>query len=489
MTRFLGQRLSSSLNAWLITAIALLLTQVVLSMMFKDRPSAAGRAAMGYSPMLMTATAIAIVNAIARTARMTILFWAFFTIGIVLWLMDILLWTRFSVEFPDRFSLLVAMLSLLLVAYFLSVETTQRKRAEKALTESEERLRLAAQAGKMYAYEWDARKNRIVRSAECIDILGGVANLDNETFDRMLARIHIEDRERFANAVKALSRAHPICQLSYRIARSDGSIIWLEESAQALFDSHGAMMRLVAMVADVSRRKEAEKALSDLSGRFVAALEQDRTRVAKELHDDVSQRLALVAIMLKSLGQNLPKTNAEIVAALQSMWQTVSEISSEIHYLSRQLHPSTLGLGLGSALRTFCEGVERQYGLKVRVTCQRVPDAVPGDDAMCVYRVAQEAISNIVKHSQAKEARLELTGTSDHLELVISDEGKGFEYDTERELGLGLLSMRERLRLVGGTLRIRAGSGGTEVVAQVPLKPAVLRTGAPETKTTDHLSV
>jgi signal transduction histidine kinase len=193
--------------------------------------------------------------------------------------------------------------------------------------------------------------------------------------------------------------------------------------------------------------------------------------------------------MLKSLGQNLPKTNAEIVAALQSMWQTVSEISSEIHYLSRQLHPSTLGLGLGSALRTFCEDVETQYGLKVRVTCQRVPDAVPGDDAMCVYRVAQEAISNIVKHSQAKEARLELTGTSDHLELVISDEGKGFEYDTERELGLGLLSMRERLRLVGGTLRIRAGSGGTEVVAQVPLKPAVLRTGAPETKTTDHLSV
>jgi signal transduction histidine kinase len=489
MTRFLGQRLSSRLNAWLITAIALLLTQVVLSLMFKDRPSAASRAAMGYSPMLMTATAIAIVNAIARTAKMTFLFWVFFTIGIALWLTDILLWTRFSVEFPDRFSLIVAMLSLMLLAYFLSVETAQRKRAEKALTGSEERLRLAARAGKMYAYEWDARKDRIVRSAECVDILGSLASLDNETFDRMLARIHIEDRERFANAVKALSRAHPSCQLSYRIARSDGSIIWLEESAQALFDSSGTMLGLVGMVADVSTRKEAEKALSDLSGRFVAALEQDRGRVARELHDDVSQRLALAAVMLKNLGQNLPKTNAEIVAALHNMWQTVSEISSEIHYLSRQLHPSTLGLGLGSALRTFCEGVERQYGLKVMVTCERVPDAVPGDDAMCVYRVAQEAISNIVKHSQAKEARLELTGTSDHLELVVSDKGKGFEYDTERERGLGLLSMRERLRLVGGTLRIRAGSGGTEVVAQVPLKPAVLRTGAPQTKATDHLSV
>jgi signal transduction histidine kinase len=293
----------------------------------------------------------------------------------------------------------------------------------------------------------------------------------------MLARIHIEDRERFANTVKALSRAHPSCQLSYRVVRPDGGTIWLEERAQALFDSKGAMLRLVGMVADVSTRKEAERALSDLSGRFVAALEQDRTRVATELHDDVSQRLALVAVKLKSLGQNVPKTNAEIAVALHNLWQTVSEISSEIHYLSRQLHPSTLGLGLGSALRTFCESVQRQHGLKVMVTCQRVPDTVPGDDALCVYRVAQEAISNIVKHSQAREARLELTGTSDHLELLVRDDGKGFEYDTERELGLGLLSMRERLRLVGGTLRIQTGASGTAILARVPLK-STLKAGA-----------
>src|SRR5882762_2245103 len=427
MRRFLGKRLSSNPNAWLITAIILLVAQVVLSLMFKDRPSAAGRVVMNYSPMLMTATAMAIANAIARTARMIVLFWVFFTIGIALWLMDILLWARFRVEFPDRFILLVAMLSLMLLAYFLSLETAQRKRAELALTESEERLRLAAQAGKMYACEWDARRDRIVRSAECIDILGSSANLDNETFDRMLARIHIEDRQRFANTVKALSRAHPSCQLSYRIVRPDGGTIWLEERAQALFDSKGAMLRLVGMVADVS------------------------------------QRLALVAVKLKSLGQNVPKTNAEIAVALHNLWQTVSEISSETHYLSRQLHPSTLGLGLGSALRTFCESVQRQHGLKVMLTCQRVPDTVPGDDALCVYRVAQEAISNIVKHSQAREARLELTGTSDHLELLVRDDGKGFEYDTERELGLGLLSMRERLRLVGGTLRIQTGSSGTAI--------------------------
>jgi len=488
MRRFLGKRLSSNPNAWLITAIMLLVAQVVLSLMFKDRPSAAGRVVMNYSPMLMTATAMAIANAIARTARMIVLFWVFFTIGIALWLMDILLWARFRVEFPDRFILLVAMLSLMLLAYFLSLETAQRKRAELALTESEERLRLAAQAGKMYACEWDARRDRIVRSAECIDILGSSANLDNETFDRMLARIHIEDRERFANTVKALSRAHPSCQLSYRIVRPEGGTIWLEERAQALFDSKGAMLRLVGMVADVSTRKEAERALSDLSGRFVAALEQDRTRVATELHDDVSQRLALVAVKLKSLGQNVPKTNAEIAVALHNLWQTVSEISSETHYLSRQLHPSTLGLGLGSALRAFCESVQRQHGLKVMLTCQRVPDTVPGDDALCVYRVAQEAISNIVKHSQAREARLELTGTSDHLELLVRDDGKGFEYDTERELGLGLLSMRERLRLVGGTLRIQTGSSGTAILARVPLK-STLKAGALRNEASAHPTV
>jgi signal transduction histidine kinase len=453
--------------------------------MFKDRPSAAGRAAIDYSPMLMTAMAIAIVNATARTARMTVLFWAFLTMSIALWLIDILLWTRFNVEFPNRFSLLIALLSLTLLAHFLSLETKQRESVEKALTESEERLRLAAQAGKMYAYEWDARKDKIVRSAACVDILGGLANLDIETFDRMLAQIHIEDRERFGSAIKGLSPARPNCQLSYRVPRSDGSTIWLEESARAWFDARGTMLRVVGMVADVSTRKESEKALSDLRGRFVNALEQDRTRVARELHDDVSQRLALVAVMLKTLGQNLPKANAEMVVALHDLWQTVSEISSEVHYLSRQLHPSTLGTGLGSALRTFCEGVEKQHGLKVLVTCRHVPDAVSGDDALCFYRIAQEAISNIVKHSQAKEARLELTGTSDHLELLISDNGKGFEYDTERERGLGLLSMRERLRLVGGTLRIRTASSGTEVLAQVPLKPA-LEAGVLTAKATDQ---
>jgi signal transduction histidine kinase len=484
MRRFLGLRLSYSSNGWLITAIILLLAQLLLALIFKDSPSAVGRAAIDYSPLLMTAMVIAIVNSIARTARMTLLFWAFFTSGIALWLIDILLWTRFKVGFPSRFSLLVALLSLTVLAYFFSLETKQREQAEKALTESEERLSLAAQAGKMYAYEWDARQDKIVRSAACVDILGGLANLDIQTFDRMLARIHIEDRERFGNAIKGLSPARPNCQLSYRVPRPDGSTIWLEESARAWFDERGTMLRVVGMIADVSTRKESEKALSDLRGRFVNALEQDRTRVARELHDDVSQRLALVAVMLRSLGQNVPKTNAEIAAALHNMWQTVSEISSEVHYLSRQLHPSTLGTGLGSALRTFCEGVERQHGLKVLVTCRSVPDAVSGDDALCFYRIAQEAISNIVKHSQAKEARLELTGTSDHLELLISDNGTGFEYDTERERGLGLLSMRERLRLVGGTLRIRTASSGTEVLAQVPLKPA-LETGVLTAKATD----
>ena len=488
MRRFFRERLTYSSNTWFITAVVLLLAQLLLRLIFKDSPSAVGRAAIDYSPMLTTAMAIAIVNAIARTARMTILFWVFFTNGIGLWLIDILLWARFKVGFPNRFSLLVALLSLTVLAYFFSLEIRQRECVEKALTESEERLRLAAQAGKMYAYEWDAIEDKIVRSAACVDILSGLADSGTESFDRMLARIHVEDRERFARAIKGLSPAQPSCQLSYRVARSDGATIWLEESARAWFDPGGTMLRVVGMVADVSTRKESEQALSDLRGRFVNALEQDRTRVAKELHDDVSQRLALVAVVLKSLGQTVSKTDGEIAAALHSMWQTVSEMSSEIHYLSRQLHPSTLGTGLGSALRTLCEGIERQHGLKVLVTCRNVPDAVPGDDALCLYRIAQEAMSNIVKHSHAKEARLALTGTAEHLELHISDQGCGFEYDAERERGLGLLSMRERLRLVGGTIRIRTGLGGTEIVAQVPPKPSVVNSPTSRITTSDQVS-
>jgi signal transduction histidine kinase len=437
-------------------------------------PSSAGRMLVDYSALIMAATIVAILNAVHAAANPT-LFWSFLIAGIGLWLVDMGLWVRFHVEFPERFRLLVALTAVGFLGFFLFTEISRRQRAERSQLEGEERLRLAAQAGRMYAYEWDAVRDVIVRSPECSQVLGSLTELLDHTFGRMLAQIDAEDRERFAAAIRNLSPEKSQCQISYRVTRSDESPMWLEESARAFFDSRGRMLRVIGMVADVTARKNAERELVNLSARFVTAQEQERTRIARELHDDLSQRLALVAVTLESLGQNPPKSKLQMTVALHEMWCKISEISSDVHHLSRQLHPSTLGLGLGSALKTLCGGVERQHGLKLTVSCNQVPDALPSDVALCLYRVAQEAISNVVKHGNVQEATLELVGDSGHLSLRVIDRGQGFEYDAANEHGLGLLSMRERLRLVGGALTVRSRlSEGTEIVADVPVEHAAL---------------
>lgn len=353
----------------------------------------------------------------------------------------------------------------------VTADITRRKRAEEALRESEERLRLATQAGKMYASEWDVARNVIVRSVESADILGWVDEPENETHEQMLASVHPDDRERFISTVAAITPENSTLQVSYRVLRPDGTFVWLEESGRAFFDPQGKLQRMVSLVADVTERKLAEETLSSLSRRLIAAHEQERTRVARELHDDVNQRMALLQIGLGQLEQEVSGVSSRARDQLQSIAEVAIKVSSSLRDLSQQLHPSKLDiLGLVPSLGGLCQDFAVQHTLQIQFVHHRVPRLIPEDVALCLFRVAQEALKNVVQHSGAAAATVELSGHDDRIELRISDSGVGFNSDSAKlASGLGLISMQERLRLVGGQLSVESGSPhGTHIRVRIP---------------------
>jgi signal transduction histidine kinase len=226
-----------------------------------------------------------------------------------------------------------------------------------------------------------------------------------------------------------------------------------------------------------------------LSGRLITAQEDERRRIARELHDDVQQRLALLAMELDSVAlRRQAFAGEEAAACARDLWQKTVDISSDVHRLSYRLHPSKLeALGLLKTVQGYCRELS-QHGLQVSFAHDRVPDAVAPDVALCVFRVVQESLQNVLKHSDAVEARVRMAGGGGLLRVAVSDAGRGFDVTAQANGGLGLVSMRERLHLVGGELTIESAPGrGTVVAFQVPCtdeEGAALPGAAPEEERT-----
>ena len=207
-----------------------------------------------------------------------------------------------------------------------------------------------------------------------------------------------------------------------------------------------------------------------LTGRLIEAQEDELRRVARELHDDLSQGLALLAVELDLLACQPPRSEGETGGRLRELSARVRELSSATHSLSHQLHPSKLEeLGLVAAVRGLCAELGRHHALTVDFTHTGVPRGLPPAAALCLYRVAQEALRNVVRHSGADRAAVGLIGTPAGVRLVVADGGVGFDPTVHRNGGLGLVSMRERTHLVGGELTIEARpAGGTRIDIRVP---------------------
>jgi signal transduction histidine kinase len=250
----------------------------------------------------------------------------------------------------------------------------------------------------------------------------------------------------------ALRRAHS--ELEQRVL----------ERTHELFRSNARLGRQVAK----RMRLEAER--TELVRRLVHAQEDEHRRIARELHDDLTQRLAALAIDAGTIEQ-LPGSPEHIRDKARGMREQLVALSESVHSLSHQMHPSILeDLGLVDTLRSECLSVNQRDGITVKLDARGVPFDLPRDVALCVFRVAQESLRNIARHARCDRASVRLIGISRELVLCVRDWGAGFDVDTRRERGLGLECMRERAGLVQGRLVIRSQPGkGTKVTLRVPL--------------------
>jgi signal transduction histidine kinase len=227
---------------------------------------------------------------------------------------------------------------------------------------------------------------------------------------------------------------------------------------------------IAALLLQMRRRRAVESQLHELSGRVISGQEEERRRVARELHDGASQQLALLAIELDQLGLGAPDPRA-LPERGRALAGRVRELSSDLHRLAYELHPTILDqLGLVAALRQFAARFGAVHGIRVEVGEAGWPPDVPRGISLALYRVAQETLQNVAKHSGATGASLVLRGAADAVRLIVSDDGKGFDLARAGQgAGLGLAGMHERLRLVGGKLHVdSAAGGGTVVTATVP---------------------
>jgi signal transduction histidine kinase len=223
----------------------------------------------------------------------------------------------------------------------------------------------------------------------------------------------------------------------------------------------------------VTDEKEAKIASAEFGSKLIRAQEEERARIARELHDDINQRLALLANGLQNLGSENVVADAHQInhnGKGQELWRLTNEIAADIQHLSHQLHPSKMRyLGLATAVRDLCQEFSRQHDIPIECIVHDIPKTLDDDVSLNLYRTIQECLHNVAKHSQARHVRVDLTRKATLLHLRVSDDGIGFNPADVVDKGLGLLSMRERLRSVGGELSIWSRpSLGTQLEGTVP---------------------
>jgi signal transduction histidine kinase len=269
--------------------------------------------------------------------------------------------------------------------------------------------------------------------------------------------------DRFMEAIERACATHETAVVAYELRLPGNETRYYQAS---LVDA--GHDRVLSIVRDVTESRRARERTSSLAGRVIANHEAERARIVRELHDNIGQRLASLTMEIERTGKDA--WSPEVRTRLQTLAQRSEAIAAELAQLSRELHPPTLEvLGLVLSLKALCSDVARQSGIDISLVHRGVPEPLDWRVAVSVYRIAQEALHNVVKHSGARSASVQLVGGANTLSLYVADTGAGFD-TAAAHAGIGLASMRERLEFLNGALAVHTVKGsGTRIVVRIPL--------------------
>src|SRR6516225_2344363 len=372
----------------------------------------------------------------------------------------------------DRKYIIAAIVVILLQFLWITAllwQSARKRKAEAVLGESEERFRIMADGTPSLI--WMADQNGMITylNSKSVEFTGDPKAGFGESWSEY---VHPDDLNSvLSTKARALAKRVSFSK-EYRLRRYDGVYRWMFDVASPRVNGDGSFAGFIGSAIDITDQKVAQDALENVSGRLIEAQEKERSRIARDLHDDICQRLALLSMELEQANRTLNGSSEAATRRLEEIQRHCAEITGDVQALSHQLHSSKLDyLGITAAIRGFCQEFARQHGASVEFVEEGLPTHLPKDVSLCLFRVTQEALHNAVKYSGANQYTVDLKSDSDKVELGVSDTGVGFDVEAARRNGgLGLVSMQERVHLVHGEFFIESSPGkGTRIVAKVPV--------------------
>jgi two-component system, NarL family, sensor histidine kinase UhpB len=356
-------------------------------------------------------------------------------------------------------------------------DVTEHRRAEEALRDSEERLRLTLDAGKCGIWDWDIQQDRVTWSDRVYELFG----LSRETFggrvEDFTAVVHPEDRARLREAVRRALEEREDYGIEFRVVQpATGEIRWVSTNGRVLFEEDGAPRRMLGATLDTTERRLSEEALRasheqlrQLAHRLDEVREEELARVSREIHDELGHALTVLRLDLGWLAPRVRRNREPVPAKVAEMLGLVDDTIDSVRRIAGRLRPPVLeDLGLAAAVDALLERFGRQTGLDVDLRTDGVE--VPPAARRALYRIVQEALTNVVRHAEARRVRVSLQSSPGAIVLEIADDGRGIPAGMIQNPGsLGLVGMRERAAALGAVFRmLDTPGGGTTIRVSVP---------------------